>query len=107
MYEADGKTLKEKTKKTIAHAVINDVMLAGAGYVWWLRRQAAQETLVGKMGVGSVSTGAAAYAPAGWQVVVEVLAMGLMLFAASIGGALTYNHGVGFAPAGKSSKKAQ
>lgn len=109
MYEADGKTLKTKSKATIAHAVTNDLVLAASTYVWWTRRQQANDTLAGKLGVGSVSTPEAAYAPQSWQVVVEVLALGLLFFAASIGGALVYNYGVGFAPAGKvnGGKKAQ
>jgi uncharacterized membrane protein len=107
MYEADGKTLKQKSKAVIAHAVTNDLVLAATTYVWWTRRQQANATLAGKLGVGSLATAEAAYAPQMWQVVAEVIAMGVLFFAASIGGALTYNYGVGFAPAGKSGKKAQ
>jgi hypothetical protein len=107
MYEADGKTLKQKSKAVIAHAVTNDLVLAATTYVWWTRRQQANATLAGKLGVGGLATAEAAYAPQMWQVIAEVLAMGLLFFGASIGGALTYNYGVGFAPAGKSGKKSQ
>jgi Tfp pilus assembly protein PilX len=95
MYEADGKTLKTKTKAVIAHAVTNDLVLAATTYVWWTRRQQANATLAGKLGVGSLATVEAAYAPQMWQVIAEVIAMGVLFFAASIGGALTYNYGVG------------
>ena len=107
LYEADGKTLKQKSKAVIAHAVTNDLVLALTTYLWYSRRQQAADTLAGKLGVGSLATAEAAYAPALWQVIAEVLALGVLLFAASIGGALTYNYGVGFAPAGKAGKKSQ
>lgn len=107
MYEADGKTLKLKSKAVIAHAVTNDLVLAVTTYLWYSRRQQAANTLAGKLGVESLATAEAAYAPQMWQVIAEVLALGVLLFAASIGGALTYNYGVGFAPAGKAGKKSQ
>ena len=107
MYEADGKTLKLKSKAVIAHAVTNDLVLALTTYLWYSRRQQAADTLAGKLGVGSLATAEAAYAPQLWQVIAEVLALGVLLFAASIGGALTYNYGVGFAPGGKAAKKSQ
>jgi hypothetical protein len=107
LYEADGKTLKQKSKAVIAHAVTNDLVLALTTYLWYSRRSQAADTLAGKLGVGSLATAEAAYAPQAWQVIAEVLALGVLLFAASIGGALTYNYGVGFAPAGKAGKKSQ
>lgn len=109
MYEADGKTLKTKSKAVIAHAITNDLVLAVTTYLWWTRRSQATDTLAGKLGVGSVATAEAAYAPQLWQVLAEVVAMGVLFFAASIGGALTYNYGVGFSAAGKGSsgKKSQ
>ena len=105
MYEADGKTLKAKTKATIAHAVVNDVVLAANAYVWWARRQAAETTLLGKLGAGTLATKEAAYMPATWMVVTEAVSLGLLLFSANIGGALTYNYGVGFSAAGSKGKK--
>jgi len=107
MYEADGKTLKQKSKAVIAHAVINDLVLAVTTFLWYSRRQQAADTLAGKLGVGSLATAEAAYAPKAWHTVAEIVALGVLIFAASIGGSLTYNYGVGFAPAGKSGKKAQ
>jgi hypothetical protein len=71
------------------------LVLAATTYVWWTRRQQANATLAGKLGVGSLATVEAAYAPQMWQVIAEVIAMGVLFFAASIGGALTYNYGVG------------
>lgn len=106
MYQADGKTIKDKVKATIAHAVVNDISLFATAYVWWTRRQIAATTIAGKMGVGSVSTSSAAYAPATWMVAAEVVAMMLMFFGASIGGSLTYNYGIGFS-AMSSGKKTQ
>lgn len=92
MYEADGKTLKLKTKATIAHAVTNDIALAASAYVWYAKHQAANNTLIGKLGVTSEAT----YTPALWMVAAQILSMGILFFAASIGGALTYQYGVGF-----------
>ena len=94
MYESNGKTLKTKVKATIAHGILNDVVLAVAGYIWYTRRTAAQ-TVLGKLGVGSLSTAQASYAPDAWMVGTEVAILGLMFYAASVGGALTYNFGVG------------
>lgn len=105
MYEADNKTLKVKTKATIAHAVVNDIVLAANAFVWWSRRKQAEGTLMGKLGVGSLATKEAAYVPLTWMVVVEALSMGLLFFGANIGGALTYNYGVGFSAASSKGKK--
>lgn len=103
MYEADGKTLKTKTKAVIAHAVVNDVAIAASAFVWYAKRQSANNSLMGKLGV----TPEAAYAPTAWMVGAQVVLMGLLFFAASIGGALTYNYGVGFSAAKSGSKKSQ
>lgn len=105
MYEADGKTLKTKVKATIAHAVVNDVVLAANAFVWWSRRKAAEGTLMGKLGAGTLATSEAAYVPATWMVVAEALSMGLLFFGANIGGSLTYNYGVGFSAASSKGKK--
>lgn len=108
MWEADGKTMKPKVQTTITHAVMNDLVLFASGYSWWCRRQAAQNTLAGKLGVGSVGTAAATYAPEFWQVALSILTMGLLFFAANLGGTLTYNYGVGFsAIKTKTGKKSQ
>lgn len=92
MYESDGKTLKQKTKATIAHAVTIDIALAASAYVWYAKHQAASTTIAGKLGITSEAT----YAPALWMVALQVLAFGILGFGANIGGALTYQYGVGF-----------
>ena len=107
LYEADGKTIRTKFKAMIAHAVINDVVLAGAAYIWYTRRSAAANTIAGKLGLGSAATGAAAYAPAGWMVAVEAALMAGMFMAANIGGVLAYNFGMGLNVGGGAAKKAQ
>ncbi|KAK5128194.1 hypothetical protein LTR08_004073 [Meristemomyces frigidus] len=98
LYERDGKSIKPKFKAVIAHAIANDVVIALMAYIWYCRRSAANNSLAGKMGVGSAAlTAEAAYAPVMWMVVVEALMGGLQLFAAGIGGSLTYNYGFGMA----------
>lgn len=92
MYEADGKTLKTKVKATFAHAVFNDIVLAVAGFIWYSRKAQVTESLAGKLGLG----GEVSYAPEFWMVVAGGLITALQMFAANIGGTLTYNYGVGF-----------
>lgn len=104
--DAQG-NMRTKSKAMIAHAVANDVVLAGATYIWWLKRSAAADSLVGKLGVSSVSTGAAAYAPEPWMVGVEAGIMVLMFVAANIGGTLAYVFGMGFSAGGSGGKKTQ
>lgn len=104
MYEADGKTLKQKSKAVIAHALVNDVVLALGTWIWWAKRSAHNESLASSVAgekAGSLLTREAAYAPSTLQVVLGVATLGMLFFGASIGGALTYQYGVGFAPAGK------
>ncbi|KAK0258088.1 hypothetical protein LTS09_007281 [Friedmanniomyces endolithicus] len=105
LYEKDGKTIKQKFKGVIAHAIANDIVILVMAYIWYCRRSAAKQTLLGKVGLGSVSTAQAAYAPAMWMVVVEALMGALQLFSANIGGSLTYNYGFGMA-IGAGGKKA-
>lgn len=99
LYESDATgtsvTMREKFKAMIAHAVFNDVVVGVTTYVWYQRRQNAKNTLAGKLGVGTLSTGYAAYSPDTWMVVTEgFLFVGLMM-AANIGGVLAYNFGMG------------
>ncbi|OQO15035.1 hypothetical protein B0A48_00417 [Cryoendolithus antarcticus] len=105
IYEADGKTVRVKSKAVIAHAIVNDVVLALGTWIWWTKRSAAADSLASSVAgekLGAALTGAAAYAPSNVQVLVGVLTLGLLFFGASIGGSLTYLYGVGFAPGGKS-----
>ncbi|KAF2168567.1 hypothetical protein M409DRAFT_21317 [Zasmidium cellare ATCC 36951] len=92
MWDSDGKTttMKPKVKATIAHALMNDVVIAVSTYVWYSRRAAANNSLAGKVGAAS------AYTPATWMVIAEVVVTVLMMMAANVGGVLTYNFGVGF-----------
>jgi hypothetical protein len=106
MYETDatgyGITMRTKVKALIAHAVVNDLVLGLTTLVWYKKRAAAADTIAGKLGVGSLATGKAAYEPEMWMVVVEGLLFGGLMMAANIGGSLTYIFGVGFAAGGGS-----
>ncbi|KAK5701209.1 hypothetical protein LTR17_022785 [Elasticomyces elasticus] len=95
LYEKDGKTIKQKFKGVIAHAIANDIVIVVMAYIWYCRRSAAKQSLLGKVGLSSVATPEASYAPAFWMVVLEALMGGLQLFSANIGGSLTYNYGFG------------
>lgn len=107
LYEADGKTIKTKFKGVIAHALANDIVVAVMTYVWYCRRAAAKETLAGKLGAVVGATPEAAYTPMAWMVTVEALMLALQLFAANIGGSLTYNYGFGMAIGSGASRKTQ
>ncbi|KAF2716151.1 hypothetical protein K431DRAFT_289664 [Polychaeton citri CBS 116435] len=105
LYEADGKTLKDKVKAGFAHAVFNDIVIAASAYIWYLKRQAASEGLVGK--VAGEEAGLAYLKADPVLVGAQVVLAGLLMFASSIGGALTYNYGVGFSAAKSGAKKTQ
>ena len=92
MYEADGSTIKTKVKATIAHALMNDIVLAVSTYIWYSRRSQVNNTIAGKI----PGTATAAYAPSSSFVLAEGVTLGLLLMGANIGGTLTYNYGVGF-----------
>lgn len=100
MYESDGVTVKTKVKATIAHAVVNDVLLAVSTWIWYSRRQRSDVPAVvsgeGGMDVEKSTTDAAVYAHSTSFVVAEICTLGLLLLGANIGGTLTYNYGVGF-----------
>jgi len=102
--DAQG-NVRVKSKALIAHAAVNDLVLAVATYIWYQRRSAAANTLSGKLGVGTASTAAAAYAPEAWQVATQAGIMALMFLGANIGGNLTYLFGMGLAMGGSSSGK--
>lgn len=88
MYEKDG-SIRAKVKATIAHAVVNDVVIAANTYIWYQRRLAVKESLSGKVGID------AAYRPETWMVLGEAVMTVLMLVGANIGGNLTYVFGIG------------
>lgn len=97
--------MREKFKPMIAHAVFNDVMLAVTTFVWYRRRAALKESVLGKV-IGTTSYAAAAYQPKTWMVVVEGLMFVVMMMAANIGGVMTYNFGMGMSIGSANKKKA-
>ena len=104
--DAQG-NMRTKSKAMIAHAVSNDIVMGVATYIWYLKRSAAADTIAGKLGVGTASTAAAAYAPEAWMVGVEAGIMALMFVSANIGGTLAYVFGMGFSAGGSGGKKTQ
>lgn len=106
MREADGK-MRPKVQALIAHAVFNDAVIGIATYIWWQKRANATNSIAGKLGVGSVATGAAAYRPETWMVLAEVPILLVLFMAANIGGVLAYNFGIGFSAGGAAGKKKQ
>ncbi|KAK3726010.1 hypothetical protein LTR37_000158 [Vermiconidia calcicola] len=110
MWESDSKgesVVRTKVKAMIAHAVVNDLVLGLTTLVWYKKRQNATNTLAGKMGVGSASTGAAAYQASTWMVFLEAFLFVGLIMGANIGGSLTYIFGIGFNAGGNSGKKKQ
>lgn len=88
IYTPDGK-LKPKFKVTVAHAAINDIVIAASAWLWWQRRQASSAAMLvdGKNPV--------AYQPSGGMVGISVAMAVLLLFAANLGGTLVYDYGMG------------
>ena len=72
-----SKRIHPKIKVGLAHAVMNDVGLFAAGFNWWTRRSTAGN------------------APTDVNIVVSSVCLPLLLFAASLGGMLVYDYGVG------------
>ena len=80
--DAEGKqtsTMVPKIKAAIVHALINDLVFVVGIYSWYQRRVVEN--------VGNV--------PSGLNMTISAVLLPMMLFSASIGGSLTYNHGVG------------
>jgi len=90
LYETDGKSIKPKVKTTITHASLNDIVLLASAYSWYVRRQSTSLT----------------YAPENWMVGLSVLLLSGLVYSAALGGALTYNYGMGVSIA-KGKGKAQ
>lgn len=109
MYETDKSgysvTVRTKVKAMIAHAVVNDLVMGLSALVWYKKRAAAADTLAGKLGVGSLGTGAATYEPSFWMVVLQGFLFAGLMMGANIGGSLTYLYGVGFVAGGGAKKK--
>lgn len=77
LYEADGKTVRPKMKVTAAHAIFNDVVLLGSVYSWYIRRD---------------NPG---FMPSNVNIIISALLLPALLWAANLGGTLTYNFGAG------------
>lgn len=109
MYESDatGDTVKMRPKVAamIIHALFNDVVLAVSTYIWLKKRNAAKYSIPGKLGVGTMATGAAAFAPENWMVYTEIPMFLLTLMATNIGHVLVLNFGIGFSAGGGSAGK--
>lgn len=72
-----AKRMHRKVKVGIAHAILNDVGICAAGFNWWTRRSTAGN------------------APTDVNVIVSSICLPLLMLAASLGGMLVYDHGVG------------
>ena len=93
--------LRAKSKVLIAHAVVNDVIVAVSAYVWWCKRNAGAVEYL-KDGRNPL-----AYEPAGWMVGASVVLGLALMFAANLGGTLVYDYGFGLAMGKKSTTKTQ
>lgn len=103
IHEADGKTLRAKFKAVVAHAAMNYLVLALTTYFWWSCRQQVGGIVVSKPVAGTLVNAKAIYASQIWQMLLDLVVLGMLFFASSIGSALTHNYGVGFAPMIKAS----
>lgn len=83
--------VKSKFKTMAMHALVNDAVVAGSAYVWYCKRQ------------GLLTT----FAPETWMVGVQILLGLALVWAGHLGGALTYNYGMGLNVAGSKKNKAQ
>jgi uncharacterized membrane protein len=72
-----AKRMHWKVKVGFAHAVLNDIGIFAAGFNWWTRRSTAGN------------------APTDVNVVVSSVCLPLLMLAASLGGMLVYDYGVG------------
>lgn len=88
IYTPDGK-IKPKVKVTVAHAAINDVVVAASAWLWWQRRNASSVALLAD------GKNPASYAVSNGQVGIAVVSGLLLMFAANLGGSLVYDYGMG------------
>jgi len=83
--DATGKakdTMVPRIKATITHAIINDLVFVVGLYSWYLRKDKEGAINLGKT-------------PSQTNVIISAVLFPTLLLSASIGGTLTYNHGVG------------
>jgi len=97
--------VREKFKAMIAHAVIQDAVLIATATIWYQKRNAANNSLAGKVGVGSFSTGAAAYAPTNAMVIGEAILLAMIAMGGNIGHVLAFNFGMGLSVGGGKKKQ--
>lgn len=79
----------QESRLTIVQAGLNDLVVAGAVFNWLQERNVAD------------------FRPAGHQVVMSAVLMGVQMYAAYLGGDLIYTHGVGVQRMGEGAKKKQ
>jgi uncharacterized membrane protein len=105
LYDSATGKLKQKSKVLIAHAAINDLVIAVSGYVWWQKRATAASMVdFVKQGVNNPLT-TVMYEPQTWMVGASVVLGVLLVFAANLGGSLVYDYGLGLSLAKKAIKK--
>jgi len=75
----DCKVIEPVVKTTLTHATLNDIAVGAAVYNWIMERNHPLQD----------------YRPAGHQVLLSGVALGLTFYAAYLGGGLVYEHGVG------------
>jgi len=83
--DAQGKaksTMVPRIKATITHAIVNDLVFVVNLFSWYLRKDKAGAVNVGKI-------------PSNTNIILSAVLLPTLMFAAKIGGTLTYNHGVG------------
>ena len=80
----------KKAQTAVTHALLNDLVLFGAIYNWWTRRDTP------------------GFEPSGVNLFISCLfALPTTLFAAYLGGSLVYNYGMGVGRKSSKDKKAQ
>ena len=83
--DATGKakdTMVPRIKATITHAVVNDLVFVIGLYSWYIRKDKEGAINIGKI-------------PSNTNIAISAVLLPFLMFAAKIGGTLTYNHGVG------------
>lgn len=100
LYDQSGK-MKQKAKVLVAHALINDLVIAVSAWVWWKRRNASTVEYI-KEGLNP-----ATYEPQTWMVGLSIVLGAALLFGANLGGTLVYDYGMGLTMGKKVIKKGE
>jgi uncharacterized membrane protein len=118
IFESNG-GVRPKVKAVGAHAALCDTVILAAAWVWWKRHAAIGERQEGEGALKFMlnmdddtarCSGAlkeAAYAAEPWIVGVEGALGAMLILAADLGGALTYQWGVGLSARSVDAKKTQ